>query len=160
MNQHFFVIIMTVLFTWSISNCIADYSTLHFVSALSMSPVRGVSSLCWLCICCLHAVFVCNAYELYQVGEWGQVHADGDHAAGEAELVEPTVSLREKRGEVEPTTGQHRPCCKSLWHHQPLNQTQRELLRKGCEGLSYPIIWWIQPQWVVLCRSTLTFCFV
>lgn len=65
----------------------------------------------WLCTYFLYVVFVCNACELYQVGERGQVHADGDYTAGEAKLAEPSVSLREKRGEVEPTAGQHRPCC-------------------------------------------------
>lgn len=54
---------------------------------------------------------VCSACELYQVGERGQVHADCDHAAGEAKLAEPSVSLREEHWEVEPAADQHHPCC-------------------------------------------------
>lgn len=62
------------------------------------------------CMSCLSVLHV----SIYQAGERGHVHDDGDHATGEAELAEPSVSLRKKRGEVEPTEGQHRRCHQSL----------------------------------------------
>lgn len=76
----------------------------------------------WLFICCVCVcvVFVYNACELYQAGERGHVHADGHYAAGEAQLVKPSVSFWENRGEVEPTAGQNHPCCYSLGCYQPL----------------------------------------
>lgn len=40
----------------------------------------------------------------HQGGQWGQVHADGDHATGETELAELSLSLGQEHAEVEPTT--------------------------------------------------------
>ncbi len=79
----------------------------------------------------MYVVLVCDSCEQYQVSEWRQVHADGDHAAGEAELAEPSVSLRKKRGEVEPTTGENRHCCEGLGSHQPLKHTDAERHREA-----------------------------
>ena len=61
---------------------------------------------------CVFIMFDCNVMHvsMYQVCEWGQIHADGDHTAGEAQLAEANISLRKKHGEVEPTAGQHGPC--------------------------------------------------
>lgn len=66
------------------------------------------------------ALHITTAYDVYQVCEWGQVHADGDHTAGEAKLIEPNVSLRKKYGKVEPSADQHRPSRKGLGHHNSL----------------------------------------
>lgn len=65
----------------------------------------------------MYVVFVCGACELYQVGERWQVHADGDHAAGESQLAETNVSISKKHGEVEPTADQYNPCCEGLGGH-------------------------------------------
>lgn len=51
------------------------------ISILSMNPERPVRS---YCICRVYVDFVCNAWELYQGGERGQIHADSDHTAGES----------------------------------------------------------------------------
>lgn len=46
-----------------------------------------------MCLC------VC-VYFIYQVEEWREVHADGDHAASETELAEQSLSVGEKIIEV------------------------------------------------------------
>lgn len=76
-----------------------------------------------MCTGCGRAVFVCGGWEMYQAGERGKVHADGDHAAGEAQLAEPRLSLGKKHSEVKPTASQDYPSYKNLGRHQPLKQT-------------------------------------
>lgn len=71
----------------------------------------------WLSTRCLYVVFACDACELYQVSERRHVHADGDHAAGETQLVELNVPISKKHGEVEPAAGQHNPSNEGLGGH-------------------------------------------
>lgn len=105
--------------------------------------------------------FVYVVCTLYQISERRQVHADSDHAAGEAQLAELSVSLWKVDGEIEPTTGQHHPCCKSLVHHLPLKRTHRSCVI-GMQSPSHNKA--ESNHRASLCRSKLepllTFCFV
>lgn len=94
--------------------------------------------------------FVYAVCKPYQISERRQVHADSDHAAGKAQLAELSVSLWKEHGEIEPTTGQHHPCCKSLAHDLPLKHRQRCCVM-GLQG--FHII-------IKLDETLLTFCFV
>lgn len=54
--------------------------------------------------------------EPYQGRQRRQVHGDGDHAAGEAQLVETGFPLSEEHAEVEPTA------CQDQAHHHHMGQ--------------------------------------
>lgn len=64
--------------------------------------------------------------EPYQGRQWRQVHGDGDHTAGEAQLVETGFPCREEHAEVEPTASQDQARCRHMGHHHFLQHARTQ----------------------------------
>lgn len=79
------------------------------------------------------SVRVC-VYEPYQGRQRRQVHGDGDHAAGEAQLVETGFPLSEEHAEVEPTACQDQARRHHMGQHHFLQCTHTHRNKQVVRG--------------------------